>query len=264
MVLKKKRGLQTLHAGFPRISRRRDTVQKVPANVHCMCAEKDPTLTVHHTWFLLPRQSLAERSPAGVTAAERACGSAPTAASAAVVCWGEAASEIPFVDTARGVKAVFWVSGCLLQRGNGGRGCHAEQWSHPTPYPTDGQVGNRRYVGREWVYPKRGGPGFYLLWIYAVPLMLVGLTGRLEQKPYDNKVKPVEPAQTLSSFENQAIYGSAEHRKHLHNTLWGCTGTWAKELINEQRRTAKKNRRFGFQQNLHISSQCKALSSVNG
>lgn len=50
--------------------------------------------------------------------------------------------------------------------------------------------------------------------------MLVGLTGRLEQEPCDNKVKPVEPAQTLGSFENQAFYGAAEHGEHLCNTAW--------------------------------------------
>lgn len=58
--------------------------------------------------------------------------------------------------------------------------------------------------------------------------MLVGLTGRLEQEPCDNKVKPVEPAQRLGSFENQAFYGAAEHGEHLRNDeTWGCAGTQA-------------------------------------
>lgn len=60
----------------------------------------------------------------------------------------------------QGVKAVFWVSGCLLQRGNGGRGCHAEQWSHPTPYPTDGQVGNRVMWAGNGCIPRGVGQAF--------------------------------------------------------------------------------------------------------
>lgn len=36
------------------------------------------------------------------------------------------------------------------------------------------------------------------------------------------------------------------------------------EAANEQGRTGKKNKSFSFQQNLHISSRYKALSSVNG
>lgn len=37
--------------------------------------------------------------------------------------------------------------------------------------------------------------------------MFPGLMGRLEQEPHDNKVKPVEPAQTLGLFENLRFWG---------------------------------------------------------
>jgi len=98
------------------------------------------------------------------------------------------------------------------------------------PYPAAGKVGKQPYVGREWLQPKRGGPGFYLVRIYAVPLMLACSTGRLEQEPCDNKVKPVEPAQMLGSFENQVgfFYGAAEHGERLHDATWGCAGTQAR------------------------------------
>lgn len=58
--------------------------------------------------------------------------------------------------------------------------------------------------------------------------MLVGLAGRLELEPCDNKVKPAEPAQRLSSFENQAFYGAAEHGEHLRNATWDPAGTQAR------------------------------------
>lgn len=118
------------------------TLSKKSLQTCTVCAQKKTLLCfVCHTWHLLPRQSPVERSPTGVPAAKRACGSTPMAASAAVVCWREGGKWNSLCRHSQGAKAAFWVSACLQQRGNGGRGCHAEQWSHPTPQMARWEIG---------------------------------------------------------------------------------------------------------------------------
>lgn len=91
--------------------------------------------------------------------------------------------------------------------------------------------------------------------------MLVGLTGRLVQEPCDNKVKPVEPAQTLGSFENQGFMELLS-KESVCAMLRGAMQVPKPEAANKWARKDWREKSFSFQQNLRISSQCKALSSV--
>lgn len=62
--------------------------------------------------------------------------------------------------------------------------------------------------------------------------MLVALAGGLVQEPCDNKVKPVEPAQTLGSFENHDFMGLLS-KKSICAMLRGAMQVPKPEVANK-------------------------------
>lgn len=138
--------------------------KRPPAKVHLYgCRKRSCYACLQHMAFISQIAPLMSRASAGATAAKRTstkCTCASTRQHQQLLPAKEkAASEIPFVDKwpqGQSQPLSLWVPPAE-------RECHAEPWFHPTPYPTASQVGTRHSVGREWVYPKRGGPGFYLV-----------------------------------------------------------------------------------------------------
>lgn len=213
-----------LHAGFPQIHGQNATVQKVPDG-----CRKRPHYALSAACGIYCPESLWQQPNVPVPRH-------PWQHQQLLPAKEKAASEVPSIDTAWGQGSV-WVPPAERECGQ-----RLPCWAMvpPYPYPTASQVGKQHYVGREWVYPKRGGPGFYLMWIYTMPLMLVGLAGRLEHEPCDNKVKASGTCPDTRLIWKQGFYGAAEQRASVQPDMALCSSQaeaankWARKNCEEK------------------------------